>query len=260
MEPSICSDVGATLAGYQGAVDALDDYASRVVEAKHAWAGRRSNATMKRVRQRLGELSGCLELCHWCDTPAADEVEHVRPKDLYPDHVFVWANLLLSCGKCNRRKSNRFGVVAGRVIVDVTRATSAPVQPPIAGLPAIIEPRKDDPLAYLHLDLDVFVFIAEPSLSALGVKRANYTIDLLDLNRDELQAARKIAYLTYRDFLVAYRHDRDAGESPETLSLHASGILEGPHPTVWREMQRQRATRPELKMLFRDVPEALTWV
>lgn len=258
-QASIGSETIAVLARYQAAVDVINDYAARVTEASRAWTSKRSSATMRRVRQRLGELSGPLELCHWCDTPAANEIEHVRPKDLYPNHVFVWANLLLSCGKCNRNKSNRFGIVSGGAVVDVTRTTTAPVRPPKAGLPAIIEPRHDDPFAYFHLDLDVFVFIAEPSLSSLAVDRADYTIDLLDLNRDELQAARKTAYWVYRDFLIAYRRDRDAGETAESLSLHERGILQGPHPTVWREMQRQRIDRPELKSLFEDVPEALTW-
>jgi hypothetical protein len=31
------------------------------------------------------------------------------------------------------------------------------------------------------------------------------------------------------------------------------------HPTVWREMQRQAQLIPELRRLFEQAPEALTW-
>jgi hypothetical protein len=31
------------------------------------------------------------------------------------------------------------------------------------------------------------------------------------------------------------------------------------HPTVWREMQRQREKLPALQSLFADVPDAATW-
>jgi hypothetical protein len=31
------------------------------------------------------------------------------------------------------------------------------------------------------------------------------------------------------------------------------------HPTVWREMQRQHLTVDELRQLFEQAPEALTW-
>ena len=47
----------------------------------------------------------------YCEDSVADEVEHFRPKDLYPDVVFAWRNYLYACGQCNGGKNNRFSIV-----------------------------------------------------------------------------------------------------------------------------------------------------
>lgn len=39
----------------------------------------------------------------------------------------------------------------------------------------------------------------------------------------------------------------------------ANAIVASAHPTVWREMQRQRVQLDEIATLFGDVPEALDW-
>lgn len=59
--------------------------------------------------------------------------------------------------------------------------------------------------------------------------------------------------------LVEYRKRRELGAPENALSRLANAIMASAHPTVWREMQRQRVQIDEMGTLFRDVPEALDW-
>ena len=51
-------------------------------------------------------------LCCYCEsevgTVRADQIEHRRPVDLFPQHVFDWENLHLGCGACNGHKSAKW--------------------------------------------------------------------------------------------------------------------------------------------------------
>lgn len=56
-----------------------------------------------------------------------------------------------------------------------------------------------------------------------------------------------------------YARIRDAAAPADTLENLVSALRRMQHPTVWREMLRQRARIPELKVLFAEVPGALGW-
>jgi len=43
------------------------------------------------------------------------------------------------------------------------------------------------------------------------------------------------------------------------LETLRDAIKDSPHPTVWREIQRQQPVIDELRALFQEVPEALDW-
>ena len=91
-------------------------------------------------------------------------------------------------------------------------------------------------------------------------KRAEYTIDVLGLNRRAyLPRARKEAYGSYRARIVEYWQAREGGAGREKLNLLAEAVRRMHHPTVFREMLRQRDKVPELTRLFEEVPEALSW-
>lgn len=51
---------------------------------------------------RLGDY------CSYCEMPVTHsiEVEHIQPKSLEPLLRLEWTNLLISCGSCNRKKSD----------------------------------------------------------------------------------------------------------------------------------------------------------
>ena len=136
--------------------------------------------------------------CMYCEDGCADEVEHHHPKAFYPDLVFAWANFLFACARCNRRKSARFPLFSPSMdIVEITRARDATPAPPPEGTPVLLDPRKDDPLAYLRLDLrDTFTFRPIAAKGTTAHARAEWTLRVLGLNeRDELirEAQKRLA-------------------------------------------------------------------
>ena len=181
------------------------------------------------------------------------------PKDLYPDRVFVWENYLFACGRCNGGKSSHFAVIVHNALVDVTRRREAPIRKPRAGSPALVNPREENPMQYLDLEMTTFLFLPREDLDQIHEERARYTIDVLRLNRDVLLEARQEAYGAYRARLVEYRDHKVRQVAESKLEILISAIVSSAHPTVWREMQRQGILIAELRDLFSAVPEALTW-
>lgn len=102
------SEALTKLAEYQQEIDALPDYAARVERAKASWKtrNRKGDPTFDAVKQSLTEMCSGARRCAYCEDSLADEVEHFRPKDLYPEVVFAWANYLYTCGPCNGPKNN----------------------------------------------------------------------------------------------------------------------------------------------------------
>ena len=261
-DPGLDAETARGLRGYQAEVDAAATYAEQLEAGKTLFAryNRPRNPTFRVVRNRLAVMCPGARRCGYCEDSVGDEIEHIKPKDLYPERTFVWENYLLACGQCNRGKNSRFSVIAPGGLVDVTRRRGAPVIRPPEGPPALIVPRDEDPLAFLDLEIvDTFMFVPREDLPEIDEERAEYTIEVLRLNRDVLLEARREAYGAYRARLFEYRDLRDAGAGEGDLGILREGTTTSMHPTVWREMQRQHALIDELRTLFLDVPEALNW-
>jgi len=124
-----------------------------------------------------------------------------------------------------------------------------------------IDPRSEDPLEYMELDLlDTFRFVPTAEEGTGDYLRAQYTIAILRLNdRDILPEARKCAFGSYKARLHEYRSKKRGGTSLDDLQVLSRGIQKMPHPTVWAEMKRQHSLHAELAPLFEDIPEALKW-
>ena len=261
-DPGLDAATAQGLRAYQTKVASAGKYAMQVEAGKCLFSGynRPGNPVFRVVRKRLADMCAGARRCGYCEDSVGDEVEHIRPKDLYPETVFVWENYLLACGPCNGGKNNRFSVIRNGQLVDVTRRRGDPVQRPRSGAPAPINPRDEDPLGFLDLEIvDTFMFLPRKCLPEVDELRAEYTIDVLKLNREVLRAARREAYSAYRARLSEYRVLRDDGANETDLGLLRDAIRTSAHPTVWREMQRQREFIGELRTLFEEVPEALTW-
>ena len=248
----------------QAEVDGASSYADRVAEGKRLFALRnvRGNVIFDEVKRTLDQMCAGARRCAYCEDSAADEVEHVRPKDLYPQVVFAWSNYVYACGPCNGPKGSHFAVFVEGALdpVEVARKPKAPIVPPLDGEPVLIDPRAEDATRLMSIDLrETYLF---KPLSPKGTRdhvRADYTIRTLRLNRDELPRARRHAYLDHVAHVRHYQRERDAGASADRLIELRETVQQRQHPTVWREMQRQRERLPELRALFADVPEAATW-
>lgn len=251
---------------WQKEVDAGPDYSSRIDLAKRLFKQRniRANATFRVVRQHLSQMCSGARRCAYCEDSVADEVEHMRPKDLYPGEVFSWCNYVYACGPCNGPKRNQYSVIlAGPPLqlVDVGRKFDDDVTEPIEGTHSLIDPRIENPFDFMQLDLiDTFLFVETHAPGTTEYLRAEYTIKVLGLNdRDYLPKAREEAYGSYHARLEQYANAAESGAAQNKLLRLKRSLLNCGHPTVWREMQRQRNSIPELKALFEIVPNTLAW-
>jgi uncharacterized protein (TIGR02646 family) len=247
----------AMLDARQATLDALPDYAARVAAAKLAWENK-PREPFEAIREELRAMCSGGYRCMYCEDNEADEIEHVRPRSLYPEHTFRWPNHLFACGLCNGPKSNHFPILSassGR-IVDAARKRGAAVVPPEVGRMMLLDPRRDDPARFLFLDLtDSFWFLPQSGRGCVARARALMTIEVLHLNDDPLPKRRADAYGNYTDRLQAYVHEGD----PAARERRRKALLRLDHPTVWREMKRQRRHIPELRALFGKAREALAW-
>ncbi|WP_202974075.1 hypothetical protein [Fimbriiglobus ruber] len=220
------------------------------------------NVVFKTVRRVLDEMCSGARRCCYCEDSQADEVEHIRPKGWYPEFAFTWENYLYACGPCNGPKGNKYALfhMRHKRVVHLTRAKDEPVRKPPRGTPLLIDPSIEDPLHFLDLDLlDTFLFLPRRDRPVRDQRRAAYTIELLDLNRDPLIRARRLEFGNYRARLKEYIAEKIVGKPPVKLALLVADLQRLSHPTVWAEMKRQRASHPELQRLFRQAPEALDW-
>ena len=262
-DPGLDARTAQGLDAYQAKVDGAGGYAEQVAAGKCLFRryNRRGNRVFDVVRSTLEGMCFGVQRCGYCEDSVGNEIEHIRPRSLYPKRTFVWENYLLACGGCNRAKGDNFSVLdGGGDLVNVARRRGTPIRRPSPGTPALIDPRREDPLAFLALEIeDTFLFLPRDDLRGADETRADYTIYLLKLNRDVLSRARSRAYGHYRARLVEYQRDRDADAGASALARRSEAIRTGDHPTVWREMQRQRNDICELRDLFANIPEALQW-
>ena len=187
--------------------------------------------------------------------------QHFKPKDLYPEVAFVWRNYLYACGGCNGGKSYRFSVIAPWTgeLMNITRPRGARVTPPSGGAAALIDPRRENPLDFIILDLrGTFEFTPVADAGTLEYRRADYTIGVLRLNeRDYLTNARKEAMVTSAALLARYVELRQGGAPSREVARLMKCIQRNPHPTVWEEMKRQHTRHVSLSTLFSAAPDAL---
>ncbi len=249
---------------YQSDVDAAGDYSARVQRAKERFKARnkQKNGTFDAIKRALTAMCCGAQRCAYCEDSAADEVEHIQPKSLYPELAFSWPNFLYACGPCNNAKNDHFAVFPDETatVVNVTRPRGAPIIPPIPGSPVFLNPRLEEATRWLTLDiLGSFHFVATADKGSRAFERARFTIETLSLNRGTLAKARKEAFTSYLAHLHRYVTAKRDAASLSLLADIRDTITRRQHPTVWREMQRRHDKHPDLKPLFASAPEAASW-
>ncbi|OEF90909.1 hypothetical protein [Vibrio splendidus] len=246
------------LANKQAEINALPDYAQQVIKGKSLWSNK-GGTNFETVKSTLTLMCVGSKRCNYCEDSAADEVEHVKPKDLYPEDTFVWGNYLYACGPCNGPKNNFFAVIdQNNQILELARKKNDPVVRPQAGNDAFINPRNENPLEYMVLDLATMYFVPFPGIGAVQKKKAEYTIEKLRLNtRDYLVKARAEAYEAYLNAMKAFVLDKSSNKTQAELENSLSKFKTKQHPTVWAEMKRQHQAINEIAALIGQAPELL---
>ncbi len=176
-------------------------YAQQVAAAKELFPrhSRGDRPPFREVRQALAAMCSGLERCMYCEDAPADEVEHVFPKDLYPATSSSPGRTSSSpVDAATVAKSARFRVFHPRGEPERGRRhprARRPGRTAADGDPLLIDPRREDPLDFLWLDLSTFFSRRAAAPHQATRQRAAYTIDVLGLNRRaELVRARGGAY------------------------------------------------------------------
>ncbi|MEX1363609.1 MAG: hypothetical protein AB1Z98_10805 [Nannocystaceae bacterium] len=122
-----------------------------------------------------------------------------------------------------------------------------------------MDPRREDPLDFLAVDLaGTFFVLPRVGLDRLSRRRAEYTIDVLQLNRREvLVEGRRLALGDY-----AYRIEEYTSLGPEASPTRRQRLLHEltrlRHRMVWEEMKRSPELVEGLQQRLEVPPELLT--
>lgn len=136
-------------------------------EADDRYKAARGLAWFRSIAESLARQSGPGQRCMYCGGSESTQVEHYRPKAVYPKVAFSWTNFLWVCGGCNQSKGNRFEEHV----------------PPINPI---------DDLVWSHFFIDEFGNLCAKWNTATGDlnERAARTIEILSLDRQPLQESR----------------------------------------------------------------------
>lgn len=84
------------------------DLIARDGDAQLIYQNSRDTQWFSPVIEALKFMAGPGGCCMLCSRSEGSDVEHYRPKAIFPDLAMTWENYLWSCAICNRAKSNRF--------------------------------------------------------------------------------------------------------------------------------------------------------
>ncbi len=140
--------------------------ASGNLNTSSEWKSARQTQAMVAVLKTLQKIMGMRERCMYCLDSHGSDIEHFRPKAVYPKRMFRWRNVLLCCTECGRFKGNQFPLQGKR--------------------PLLIDPSKEEPWRYLDFDADTGNICArfDPHDNAYCLK-GEKTVEILQLDRRE---------------------------------------------------------------------------
>jgi hypothetical protein len=283
-------DIKTVLEKKQKTINDLSTFTEKSKKASTAWDSKGSPDIFQKIKTHLISLCVSVEICNYCESNEANDIEHIFPKKLFPHRTFLWKNYLLACQKCNStHKQDQFAVFdpfdsesiteyVSRQKVDIAPATEDN---------AFINPHEENPMDFLWLELNTCIFNIHPDFidneKSRGFKKGEYTRRILKLNdRPALVEGRKAARDEYLNLLKQYIFVKKAKDFEdikravhgfpavnETIPFvqekqNIIGSIERKikshrHPTVWHELVRQREYRSDLNTLFLEVPEVILW-
>ena len=141
-------------------------------EAARRYKNARKTMWFAPVVTKLKKLSGPGQRCMFCSGSEASDVEHYRPKAVYPSLAMTWENYIWSCAPCNRSKLDKF-----------------PPDTEPGG--QFVNPLDEDPWEFFFIDEFGFLTPRYDKKTNTLNERAVTTRDLLGLNREGVQESRQ---------------------------------------------------------------------
>lgn len=140
-----------------------------VLNVEAEWKRARRNKPLREAFDTLRVMAGNRERCMYCGDAHGTDIEHFWPKAPYPERMFRWPNMLLCCTECGRIKGSKF--------------------PLSDGLPALIDPSRDNPWAFLDFDPQTGNIVPRyDAKSQQYLRKGQATVTVLELDRREAMA------------------------------------------------------------------------
>lgn len=135
-------------------------------------------------------------LCCYCESPIGvqtyEQIEHLKPKSIFPQFCFEWTNLHLSCQVCN---------------ISYKKTNWDKDNP-------ILDPTVDKIEDFLEIDLESGEIVPINNNA-----RANTTIEHTGLNRDNLVKRRKSIIITMKKLLIIAVNANEIDDFKEILEI-----------------------------------------
>jgi uncharacterized protein (TIGR02646 family) len=269
----------------QKKINVKKGFATKVAEAQELWkskGGVAGERAFKVIKDSLIGMCVSVEACNYCEANEASDIEHIYPKTFFPEKTFVWENYLLACKQCNTGyKLDKCYVLDKKGNVYKTIRGNKPKYNTVA----IINPRIEDPLKYLWLNLLSWEFNIQDKLSTNDYNKALKTLEILALNeRDYLIAGRKRVAsecfdkmdrlcrilkaknkMDIKSIINPYEDIIDFSLPLETIKNNCKAstkahIHKQQHPSVWESIKTiESKVNSKWMNVFKEIPEALTW-
>lgn len=151
-------------------------------------------------------------LCCYCESriePVSfPNIEHLKPKTIFPKYTFDWDNLHLACGKCNTYKGNKYD-----------------------NKHPILDPVKDNPISN-HLYYECYYVMPRPDS-----KRGQTTIDHTQLNRNDLFDIRQKIFFYAWEVIEKIRNNPSDAGNPERIK-RLKEMCTGEHGSLIENMMK----------------------
>ncbi len=164
------------------------DRRKEIIKANKFLKGAKYNKRYKTadVKKTLEKLYN--NKCAYCETNIERwDVEHFRPKSLYPWLAYSWDNLLLACPTCNGHKSNHFETINEKAKLETHDLEI------IHNLSEKYNKKENNKFVHPELEKNIeskIVFDQDGVISSED-ERIQYTIKICKLDRDKLNIERK---------------------------------------------------------------------
>jgi uncharacterized protein (TIGR02646 family) len=134
------------------------------------WKNARQTNCLKATLKVLKQMAGKTERCMYCSDSRGADIEHIWPKERFPERMFRWPNMLLCCTECGRFKGDRLEVEGDR--------------------PVFVDPTSDDPWEFLDFDPITGNITAKFDKHAgQWSAKGTQTVEILRLDRREALSA-----------------------------------------------------------------------